>query len=71
MKNRSAEERLIVEAYRRRHIMQQFEERLTLKRNIEKTRDVDANGRPICALLFNDAMTCAKGMCTLSFVSRI
>jgi hypothetical protein len=58
---KSDEEKSIVKAYRRRHILQQFEERLTLKRNIEKTKQVDVNGRPKHALLFNDAMTCAKG----------
>ena len=59
MQFRSQAERDIVKAYRRNHIMQQFEERLTLKRNIAKTKELDPN--PICALLFNDAMTCTKG----------
>lgn len=61
MNYRSEEEREIVKIYRRRHIAQQFEERLTLKKNIESTHELDANGRPKRALLFNDAMTCTKG----------
>lgn len=42
--------------------MQQYAERRQLKNNIESTREVDANGQPVRALIFNDAMTATKGI---------
>lgn len=59
---KSPEEREIIKEYRRLHILQQFDERVKLQNNIEKTRVCDENGQPTCALLFNDAMTATKGI---------
>jgi uncharacterized protein YnzC (UPF0291/DUF896 family) len=58
---RSKAEQDIIKQYRRRHIIQQFDERVKLQSNIESTRILDENGQPVTALLFNDAMTCSKG----------
>lgn len=61
-KNKSSLELDVIKTYRRRHISQQYEERRTLKRNIESTRELDENGQPVRALIFNDAMTATKGI---------
>jgi hypothetical protein len=54
-------EKDIVYAYRRRHIAQQFAERIKLRQNIESTYDLGDDGQPMVALLFSDGMTVMKG----------
>ena len=51
----------VIRSYRRRHIFQQFEERVTLQNNIAKTYCLDEHGRPMDALFFMDGMTIYKG----------
>jgi hypothetical protein len=51
----------IILSYRRRHIQQQFDERVTLQTNIAKTYEYDANGQPLCALAFSDGFSVWKG----------
>lgn len=65
MKHKSTEERDIIKMYRRRHVMQQFEERRKLKANIESTKELDELGRVKVGLAFSDGMTCAKGTLTM------
>lgn len=50
-----------MQAYRRRHIKKQFDERIKLQQNIDMTYDLDINGQPLTALLFADGMTVVKG----------
>ena len=57
----SREEIEIIRTYRRRHIQQQFEERIKLQSNIALTYDLDANGQPKTALLLPDGMTTVRG----------
>lgn len=57
----SEAERKILEAYRRQHIVQQFDERIKLQQNIASTYDLDENGRPVSALIFGDGMTTYTG----------
>jgi hypothetical protein len=57
----SQAEREIIEAYRRQHIRQQFDERIKLQQNIEGTYELDVNGRPVSALVFGDGMTAYTG----------
>jgi hypothetical protein len=52
----------IIEAYRRQHIIQQFDERIKLQQNITGTYELDANGRPLSALVFGDGMTAYTGI---------
>lgn len=47
--------------YRRRHILQQFQERRKLESNVALTKAFDETGQPVTALLFSDGMTAAKG----------
>lgn len=54
-------ERNIVYAYRRRHIAQQFAERIKLRQNIASTYEIGDDGQPAVALLFSDGMTVVKG----------
>ena len=54
-------QRDIIKAYRRRHIEQQFAERLTLQKNISSTYELDENGQPQTCLFFSDGMTVMKG----------
>jgi hypothetical protein len=67
---------MILEAYRRQHITQQFEERIKLQQNIASTHQLDENGRPTVALVFGDGMTTYTGKLfyylylTLYFVSH-
>lgn len=49
------------QAYRRRHIQKQFDERIKLQENIKSTYEFDINGQPLTALLFADGMTVVKG----------
>ena len=57
----SEAERSIIEAYRRQHIVQQFDERIKLQQNIADTYKLDENGRPVSALVFGDGMTAYTG----------
>ena len=59
--NLSELEKNIILTYRRRHIEQQFAERVTLQQNIASTYKMDDRDQPSKALLFTDAMTCVKG----------
>jgi hypothetical protein len=59
--NWSEEQISIIESYRRRHIQQQFDERITLQNNIASTYRLDHNGQPVRALLFGDGMTVYTG----------
>ena len=61
-------ERNIVYAYRRRHIAQQFAERVKLRENIESTYEMGDDGQPRVALLFNDGMTVVKGKMNVMFL---
>ena len=54
-------ERRIIQAYRRQHIVQQFDERIKLQQNIADTYKLDENGRPVTALVFGDGMTVYTG----------
>lgn len=54
-------ERNIIYAYRRRHIVQQFAERIKLRQNITSTYEIGDDGQPLVALLFSDGMTVVKG----------
>jgi hypothetical protein len=54
-------ERNIIYAYRRRHIVQQFAERIKLRQNITSTYELGDDGQPLVALLFSDGMTVVKG----------
>lgn len=58
----SREEIDIIRSYRRRHILQQFEERIKLQDNIASTYELDSNGRPLKALLLPDGMTTVTGI---------
>ena len=55
-------EKDIILAYRRKHIAQQFAERIKLKQNISLTYNYDSKGQPMVALLFSDGMTAMKGL---------
>ena len=57
----SKEEVEIIRNYRRRHIQQQFDERIKLRDNIASTYEVDSNGRPKTLLLLADGMTAVAG----------
>jgi hypothetical protein len=57
----SPAEKAIIEAYRRQHITQQFDERIKLQQNIAATYDLDENGQPVSALVFGDGMTVFTG----------
>ena len=57
----SKSEKAILEAYRRQHINQQFEERVKLEQNIADTHQLDINGQPEKVLLFADGMTIFTG----------
>jgi hypothetical protein len=57
----SAAEKSIVEANRRQHIAQQFEDRVKLQCNIADTYNLDHNGQPTKALVFGDGMTVYTG----------
>jgi len=57
----SKSEKNIIYAYRRRHIAQQFAERIKLRQNIDSTYDMGDDGQPLTALLFSDGMTVVKG----------
>lgn len=57
----SDEQANIINGYRRRHIEQQFAERLTLQQNIAETYKYDSNGQPKSCLFFSDGMTVMKG----------
>jgi hypothetical protein len=59
--NWSKEEAEIIKTYRRRHILQQFEERIKLQDNIASTYELDSNQRPLTALLLPDGMTTVTG----------
>ena len=63
--NWSDAELSIIEAYRRQHIVQQFEERIKLQENIADTYKLDENGRPVSALVFGDGMTTYTGKLTI------
>ena len=54
-------ERDIIEAYRRQHIKQQFDERIKLQQNIAGTYELDVNRRPESALVLGDGMTAYTG----------
>lgn len=54
-------ERNVIYAYRRRHIVQQFAERIKLRQNITSTYELGDDGQPLVALLFSDGMTVVKG----------
>ena len=61
-------ERNIILAYRRRHIAQQFAERVKLRENIASTYEYDdETGQPLVALLFCDGMTVVKGRMMLIY----
>ena len=62
-------EKDIILMYRRRHIAQQFAERVKLRQNIASTYDVDDNGQPEVALLFTDGMTISRGRQPLLFLT--
>lgn len=57
----SKSEQNIIYAYRRRHIAQQFAERMKLRQNIDSTYELNDVGQPEVALLFSDGMTVVKG----------
>jgi hypothetical protein len=57
----SPEQREIIEAYRRQHIAQQFDERIKLQQNISESYILDVNGRPLTAVVFGDGMTAYTG----------
>ena len=61
LKFKSEEELNIIRMYRRRHILQQFDERNKLLQNIESTRVTDVRGQPTRCLILTDAMTERKG----------
>jgi hypothetical protein len=54
--------------YRRRHVLQQYEERKKLKENIESTKELDELGRVKVGLAFSDGMTATKGACTCTLL---
>jgi hypothetical protein len=51
----------IIEAYRCQQISQQFDERIKLQHNISKSYIIDANVRPLTAVVFGDGMTAYTG----------
>ena len=57
----SDEQANVIIGYRRRHIDQQFAERLTLQQNIASTYLCDNVGQPKSCLFFSDGMTVMKG----------
>jgi hypothetical protein len=61
-KSWSKDEVNIIREYRRRHILQQFDERIKLQSNIASTYELDSNGRPKSALLLPDGMTTVTGI---------
>lgn len=60
-KNWSTKQCEIIKMYRRRHIEQQFAERVTLQTNIAKTYEYDSNGQPTSCLQFSDGFSTWKG----------
>lgn len=66
----SREEVDIIRTYRRRHIQQQFEERIKLQSNIALTYELDANGQPKTALLLPDGMTTVTGRLSCALFSH-
>jgi hypothetical protein len=57
----SQDQKEVILTYRRRHIAQQFAERVTLENNIAKTNELDANGQPLTCLAFSDGFSVWKG----------
>ena len=55
------EEVEVIETYRRRHIDQQYEERLTMQKSIMYTYAEDINGQPLTAFLLPDGMSTFRG----------